>query len=281
VTGNGSHAVAFHGPATGIRVLIVSREDLTRAGLRGILAMDVRLEVVAEVDSAVEAILAGRRSPVDVVVVAHESLEAAAETVGQISSSLPGARMVALVDQVDPDGLLTVIRAGAAGVVGRDAPAETITTAIRATAEGGLAIPPDLAASVLRDVARGPSRPARRPVLTAREREVLVLIAEGRTNREIARSLAVSVGTVKAHVEHILAKLGASHRTDAAIRGLRLGLIDDGPDARDGRAEVARDGKPTPPGTGASADRPMAGRPGGAPIPGRPTDSALARPQRD
>jgi DNA-binding NarL/FixJ family response regulator len=119
---------------------------------------------------------------------------------------------------------------------------------VLAAASGHLVVPPDPASGLLRHAAAGPDSERPAALLTPREREVLALVAHGRTNREIGLALAMSLGTVKAHLEHILAKLGASHRTDAAVRAIRLGLLD-----ADAAAEAGRDVRPA-----ASPDAPPA-----------------------
>ncbi len=146
--------------------------------------------------------------------------------------------MLVLTVHETPNYLLEAIRAGAAGYVHKDAPQGVLTTAIRKVLDGEVAFPRKLATQLIHKLAEEQQNPDEQalprptePVellqpLTPRELEVLKLLSLGNTNREIARDLGISVGTVKNHVEHIMVKLGVSDRTQAVVRSLELGLID-------------------------------------------------------
>jgi DNA-binding NarL/FixJ family response regulator len=128
----------------------------------------------------------------------------------------------------NPDYLFEALKAGAAGYLLKDASQREVVTAIRQVLRGESLLNQDLATQLLRRLAGeagGGSRPRPPERLTPRELDVLRLLAQGQTNREIAKSLVVSVGTVKVHVEHIIAKLGVSDRTQAAVRAVELGLL--------------------------------------------------------
>jgi DNA-binding NarL/FixJ family response regulator len=135
----------------------------------------------------------------------------------------------------NPDYLLEALKAGAAGYVLKDAPQEEIIEAIRRVRNGESPLDPELAARLLRrlanegeirSVTRGPRADALAvEPLTARELEVLGLMKSGRTNRQIAEDLVISLGTAKNHVEHIIAKLGVSDRTQAVVKALELGIL--------------------------------------------------------
>ena len=114
------------------------------------------------------------------------------------------------------------MRAGAAGYVYKDVDPPALAAAIRAVHAGHVLLHPDVAELL----AAGDGRRGRRPRLTAREREVLAEIARGRSNREIARALALSEKTVKTHVSAVLTKLGVQDRTQAALYAVRAGLVD-------------------------------------------------------
>jgi DNA-binding NarL/FixJ family response regulator len=127
----------------------------------------------------------------------------------------------------DPDYLLEALRVGAAGFVLKDANRREVVTAVRQVLSGESPLDPKLAAQLIHRLAAQPPTPAamRGDELTQRELDVLRLVAEGKTNAEIAQSLFISLGTVKAHVERIIAKLGVSDRTQAAVRAVELGYI--------------------------------------------------------
>ncbi len=200
-------------------MVIVDPSPLARAGLRSALE-SAGLQVVADVAilesvdlsaSAIPrlAILSAGRGPVDGV----DVLRAAA----------PNLRILVLAgEETEVAG---AVRAGADGILPTDAEAERILDAIDDLLEGRAVLDPTLAFRALRT--RGEPIPDPDP-LTARELEVLRLLSEGKTNPQIASRLFLAVGTVKVHVEHILSKLGASDRTDAAVRALSRGLLDDG-----------------------------------------------------
>jgi DNA-binding NarL/FixJ family response regulator len=131
--------------------------------------------------------------------------------------------MVTVYEQ--PDYLLSALKAGAVGFVLKDATRGEFLAAVRRVLRGESSVNGELAGRVLQQVTQreATEAPAR---LTRREREVLQLLAQGKTNPEIATALVISLGTVKIHVEHILAKLGAADRTQAAVRASELGLLD-------------------------------------------------------
>jgi two-component system response regulator DegU len=153
-----------------------------------------------------------------------------------IKRSFPEISVLILTMHENEDYLLEAVKAGAAGYVLKDAPQEELVTAIRKVLEGETTLNRRLATGLLKRLAndaRGAAAlniDARRALpahpLTARELEVLEQVALGQTNREIAEEFVISVGTVKNHVEHLIAKLEASDRTQAVVRALELRLID-------------------------------------------------------
>ena len=138
----------------------------------------------------------------------------------------------------NPDYMFEAIKGGAAGYVLKDAPRDELIAAVRRALDGELPMDQDLAARLLRrladearesarEPARNPTRPPFEPELslTPRELEVLELLAQGQTNGGIARSLVVSTSTVRTHVKRVIAKLGVSDRTQAAVRAFELGIV--------------------------------------------------------
>ncbi|HET9831179.1 MAG TPA: response regulator transcription factor [Vicinamibacterales bacterium] len=140
------------------------------------------------------------------------------ETTRRLLARHPEARVIALTASVDEARMMGVLRAGASGYVRKDAEPETLLAAVRAVARGRTFIDPAIGHHIMRVT----------PVaddLTVRERDVLRQIALGKSNREIAESLAIGEETVKTHVRHVLAKLGAENRAQAAVRALARGVV--------------------------------------------------------
>ena len=234
VGGNAGDTVAKHKPA---RLIIVDDHDFVRAGIKAMLSGEQDLEVVGEATDGHEALdLCGRLRPdlvlMDVRMPRVDGL-AATRSIKRIH---PEISVLILTMHENEDYLLEAVRAGAAGYVLKDAPQTELVTAIRKVLDGETTLNRSLATGLLQRLANETSGSiqSRRKLgraelsqpLTPRELEVLELVALGRTNREIASDFVISVGTVKNHVEHIIAKLGASDRTQAVVRGLEFGLID-------------------------------------------------------
>jgi DNA-binding NarL/FixJ family response regulator len=166
----------------------------------------------------------GAPAAVDVVVIADAEL--LWEATGPLAET--GARsLVALADDDRPARTLRAMRLRGWAIVSRDAPTGELRAAIMAAAQGFTVVPTALAARLLpaRDAAPGEARADQPEPLTAREREVLELLAEGLSNRQVAERLGISEHTAKFHVASVSGKLGASSRTEAVSRGVRRGLI--------------------------------------------------------
>jgi DNA-binding NarL/FixJ family response regulator len=149
---------------------------------------------------------------------------AAARAIKQAS---PRTIVLIITTHEHPDYLLAALKAGAAGYMLKDISRQELLTAVRRVLRGESILNGEVAAQALQRLAGETSVQAAPSLerLTARERQVLQLLAEGQTNREIAAHLSLSVGTVKIHVEHIIAKLGVSDRTQAAVRAVASGLL--------------------------------------------------------
>ena len=213
-----------------LRLYVVAEPPLVRVGLRAVLAAMADGAVAGEsADLDPGAMLVADAAP-DVVVVDPGPDGTADELTGLIASA-GRSGVVVLGPIVDEDRLATLLAGRPWGYVSRDATPERLQDAVRAVAGGLLAIDPRLAGTLF--VAPGeslrptPLREGEGPVeeLTAREREVLQLVALGLANKAIARDLGISEHTVKFHVAAILAKLGAGSRTEAAHIGARRGLV--------------------------------------------------------
>jgi two-component system, NarL family, response regulator LiaR len=140
------------------------------------------------------------------------------ETTRRLITRHPEARVIALTASVDEARMMGVLRAGASGYVRKDAEPETLLAAVRAVARGRTFIDPAIGHHVMRVTPAADE-------LTVRERDVLRQIALGKSNKEIAESLAIGEETVKTHVRHVLAKLGAENRAQAAVRALARGVV--------------------------------------------------------
>jgi two-component system, NarL family, response regulator LiaR len=140
------------------------------------------------------------------------------ETTRRVITRHPEARVIALTASVDEARMMGVLRAGASGYVRKDAEPETLLAAVRAVARGRTFIDPAIGHHVMRVTPAADE-------LTVRERDVLRQIALGKSNKEIAESLAIGEETVKTHVRHVLAKLGAENRAQAAVRALARGVV--------------------------------------------------------
>ena len=210
------------------RIVIVDDHELARAGLRAMLAGEPGLEVVGEAANGAEAQELCRRLQPDLVLtdMRMPDLDGLAVT-RAIKRDHPTTSVLIVTMYENLHYLFDALKAGAAGYVLKDATRREVITAVRQVLRGESPLSPELMTQLLQRVANGPSQAEGRPPerLTPREREVLELVVRGQTNREIARGLGVGLGTVKVHVEHIIAKLDVSDRTQAAVRAIELGLV--------------------------------------------------------
>lgn len=207
-----------------IGVLIVDDHPVVRQGLRTFLSSLEGIEVVAEAGGGEEAIRKLRHLRPDVALVDLVMPDAGGLDVLEQAAALGLAtRIIVLTSFAETDQVIPAVRAGAAGYLLKDAEPGELEEAIRAVHRGESLLHPRAAGAVMREVAepRAPSVPSD---LTPREREVLSLLARGLTNRLIARELEVTEKTVKTHVSHVLAKLGVTDRTQAALLAVREGL---------------------------------------------------------
>lgn len=192
------------------------------------LSLEPDMLVIGEAEDGQQAVrLAKELSPdiilMDVRMPGMDGLTALEE----MKAVAPRSSVIMLTLYDDPNYLLRAVSAGAAGYILKDASRDELVRAVRVTAEGGAIIDPAMLPALLRQVKRAttPSTLIGKEKLSARELDVLRLIAEGYTNQEIAEKLILSPTTVKTHVQNILQKLGVSDRTQAAVYAVRCGLI--------------------------------------------------------
>jgi two-component system, NarL family, response regulator LiaR len=205
-----------------IRVLIVDDHSVVREGLRMFLVRDPDLEVVGEAADGVEALEQARLLRPDVVVMdlLMPIMDGIAATQA-IRRELLETEVLALTSVLESASVVEAIRAGAIGYLLKDTQAAELRTAIKAAAAGQVQLSPQASAYLLSAV-RTPELPE---PLTPREMDVLRLLAQGQSNKEIARALHLVEETVKSHVRHILARLGVQSRTQAVLAAIRLGIV--------------------------------------------------------
>ena len=222
------------GRGSATRVAIVDDHQLIREGLRDLLDDAPDIEVVGEAANGREALLLCSRLHPDLVLmdVRMPEMDGLAAT-REIKQRHPEISVMMVTMHENPDYLLEALKAGAAGYVLKDGLRQEVVTAVRRVREGESSLDPELAARLLRRLAaedHGEARPAAgglpSDVLTPRELEVLELVQRGRSNREVAEELFISRGTVKRHIENIMARLGVSDRTQAVVKALQLGILE-------------------------------------------------------
>lgn len=205
-----------------IRILLVDDHTVVRQGLRMFLSLDTELEVIGEAADGVEAIEQAHRLRPDVVLMdlLMPRMDGIAAT-AVIRRELPDTEVIALTSVLEDEKVIGAIKAGAIGYLLKDTQADELCRAIKAAAAGQVQLSPQAAARLMREV-RAPESPE---PLTERETEVLRLLAQGLSNKEIAQALTIGEKTVKTHVSNILAKLNVPSRTQAALYAVRIGLV--------------------------------------------------------
>lgn len=207
-----------------IRVLLVDDHQVVRRGLRTFLEVQDDIEVVGEASDGDEGVARAEELRPDVVLMdvkmpGTDGIEA----LRVLRERGNPARVLVVTSFTEQRTVVPALRAGAAGYVYKDVDPDALAGAIRSVHAGHVLLQPEVAGALLSDDQSGGGT-GRGPSLTEREREVLGLIADGRSNREIARALVLSEKTVKTHVSNILMKLDVSDRTQAALWAVRHGV---------------------------------------------------------
>ncbi len=212
-----------------IRVLIADDHAVVRQGLRTFLDLQDDVEVVSEAADGEAAVAEAWRTAPDVVLLdlAMPALDGVA-ALPRLREAAPAARVIVLTSFGEDERLFAALRAGAAGFLLKDVEPAELVRAIRTAHAGQAPLSPAVAARMVEEIAHGGDRAPQADELTPRELEVLRLIAGGRSNKRIALELGVAEKTVKTHVSHVLAKLGLSDRTQAALYAVREGLAGPG-----------------------------------------------------
>jgi len=209
-------------------VVVADPEMLVRAGLRAVLDTDPALEVVADAADGAHAVeLAGRLHPSLAIISASLRNPSGLEVAASVRLVSASTITVLLARPEDTGALIEGFRAGVTGFIRSDVGRLELLAALHRALAGESVVDPAAANELIRRlVAESELAPRAVPdPLTPRELEILRLVAQGHTNRQIAERLIVAVGTIKIHVEHILGKLGATDRTSAAVRAVELGIV--------------------------------------------------------
>jgi NarL family two-component system response regulator LiaR len=213
-----------------IRVLIVDDHGIVRQGLRTYLDLLDDVEIVGEAENGVEAVAQVEQQRPDVVLMDLVMPEMdGIEATRQIGSISPETRVIVLTSFAEDDQVFPAIQAGAAGYLLKDVSPADLANAIQAVHRGEAPLHPDVTKKLMGQFASPAVGPTVAPdELTARELEVLRLVAQGMSNRQVAQALTISAKTVKTHVSHILSKLHVEDRTQAAIYAYQHGLMPNG-----------------------------------------------------
>jgi DNA-binding NarL/FixJ family response regulator len=213
-----------------MRIIICDDQSIVRDGLAMLLKLETDMEVVGTAGDGASAVeLVAQKKPDLVLMDLKMPVMNGVEATRRIRAQFPEIKVLVLTTYADDEWVFDAIQAGASGYLLKDTPRDDVIRAIRGTAEGKTYVDPSVAGKVLRQASSHHSQPASNITadLTEREIEVLRLIAKGSSNKEISERLFLSEGTIRNHVSAILAKLGVSDRTQAAVIAIQHGLGED------------------------------------------------------
>ncbi|MFC2026206.1 response regulator [Chloroflexota bacterium] len=210
-----------------INVLIVDDHAIVREGQRALINTEPGMAVIGEAKDGFEAVeLAYTLQPDVVLLDLQMPRKGGIEAIREIKKENPEARILVLTSFSEDEMVYASIKAGAMGYLLKDSTPQEILRAIRDVYQGEVSMQPSIATKLMHELQRTSSLPPTEEPLTAREEEVLILIAQGLANQEIADMLVISERTVRTHVTNILGKLHLANRTQAAMYALREGLAD-------------------------------------------------------
>jgi len=212
-----------------IKVLIVDDHQVVRQGLRTFLNLNEDLQVIGEAGNGEEAVEKAAKLSPDVILMdlVMPRLDGIAAT-EIIKASNPDVKVIALTSFTEDDKVFPAIQAGASSYLLKDVSPDELVGAIRAAHHGEARLHPEVTRRLMDQfTSRSESaKPAPGSQLTKREREIIRLVAQGKSNREIAKILVISEKTVKTHISNILGKLDLDDRTQMAIHAIKTGLVD-------------------------------------------------------
>ena len=210
-----------------IRVLIVDDHAIVREGQRALIDTEPGMTVVGEAKDGFEAVeLAASLRPDVILMDLHMPRRDGIEAIKEIKAANPAARILVLTSFTEDQKVYAAIKAGAMGYLLKDASPPEILAAIHQVHQGETSLNPSIADKLIRELQRASNSTPTEDPLTAREVEILKLIAQGLPNQEIADKLVISERTVRTHVSTVLNKLHVANRTQAALYALRAGLAD-------------------------------------------------------
>ena len=208
-----------------IRVFIAEDHAIVRKGIRALLTLEPGIQVVGEAGNGQEAVRGIECAQPDVILMDLVMPEMdGIEAIEQVMARQPEARILVLTSFATDDKVFPAIKAGAMGYLLKDSEPREVVQAIRQVYRGESSLHPRIARKLIQELSRSPRRPPTTDPLTEREVEVLRLVAQGKSNRQIADDLVITEGTVRAHVSNILSKLHLASRTQATLYALREGL---------------------------------------------------------
>ncbi len=209
-----------------LRVLLVDDHQLFRSGVKALLARQADIEVVGEAADGLDGVQQARQLRPDIILLdLHMPGVSGREAVKTLSEDLPGTRVLMLTVSENADDLLDTLHAGAAGYLLKNIDAEYFVDAIRRAAAGDSVVSPEMTGKLVAGLKRAAAVAApEKDQLSAREREVLVALARGASNKELAREFDLAESTVKIHVQNILRKLKLNSRVQAAVYAVEHGI---------------------------------------------------------
>jgi DNA-binding NarL/FixJ family response regulator len=209
-----------------IRVLIADDHPIVRQGLEVVLAAQPDMELVAEATNGEEAVRLAQEAQPDIIIMDLKMpVKDGLTAIEEISQAQLPARILVLTSFPDDDNVFTAIKVGAMGFLLKDSPPEDLLEAIRTVHRGESALHPTIARKLVQEIKRPPKLPLAEEPLTPRELDVLYCLAQGLSNREIAKKLVISIRTVTTHVRNILDKLHLANRTQAALYAVEHGIV--------------------------------------------------------
>ena len=208
-----------------IRIVVIDDHTLFRRGLTALLARVPDFEVVGEAADGIAGVRTVLACRPDVVLLdLHMPGISGIEAMQAVLREAPGTHIVLLTVSEDAEDLMAALRSGALGYLLKNIDSDFLVASVRRAAEGESVMSPEMNLKLLRELRTGGTPPVE-TVLSPREREIVVQLARGASNKEIARDFGVAESTVKIHVQHILRKLGLSSRVQAAVWAVEQGIV--------------------------------------------------------